>query len=223
MSAMRSFARLYPRAPAYLCVGALLFVLPGILGHLNRPVTRLPGAIVAQIPTHFAIADFDGDLQPDVATIRVTHDLPRAAEYFLELQLSSGARPSIGLLGPAGGLQVTSQDVNGDKIADLVVTSPMDAEFVAILVNDGRGNFRKAERSEYPEVGKRSEAQLVARESIAEPQLALGQNSGPESGEATRASWGRTPENRSKILPELSISLWTFLASAAASRAPPLV
>ena len=220
---MRRLARLYPRAPACLCVGALLFVLPGILGHLCPPATRLHGNYMAQTPMYFAIADFDGDLQPDVATIRVAHDLPRAAEYFLELRLSSGARPSIDLLGPVGGLQVTSQDVNGDKIADLVVTSPMDAEFVAILVNDGKGNFRKAERSEYPEVGKRPEAQLVARESIAEPQLALGQNSGPESGEATRARWGRTPENRSQILPEPSISLRTFLASAAASRAPPLV
>jgi hypothetical protein len=117
---------------------------------------------LAQGSTHFAIADFDGDLRPDLAMIRVSRDGVPDAQYSLELQFSSGTRAPIGLVGPAGGLEISPQDVNGDQIADLVITSAVDAQFVAILVNDGKGNFRQVDRAEYPEVGRRAKSSLLA-------------------------------------------------------------
>jgi hypothetical protein len=43
--------------------------------------------------------------------------------------------------GPIGGLQIASQDVNGDSFLDLIVSTELANEPVAVLLNDGRGNF----------------------------------------------------------------------------------
>jgi hypothetical protein len=40
--------------------------------------------------------------------------------------------------------------VTGDKFADLVITSLLDSQFVAIFPNDGKGNFVAAEPPDYP-------------------------------------------------------------------------
>ena len=223
MNLARFLRRNCPLALAGLYACSFLFALPGILGHLNRPASRLLRNPVAQSYAHFAIADFDGDLQPDLATIRLTRNSARAAEYFLELELSSGARPSFGILGPAGGLQITTQDVNGDKFADLVVTSALDAQFVAILLNDGKGNFRQVEASEYPEVGKRPGSRVTSPTDSASFQLALGQNRGTEGDEAASAGWSRASDNYSQVPVASHIAMRSFLTTTQPGRAPPAV
>jgi hypothetical protein len=47
----------------------------------------------------------------------------------------------IGVNGPVGGLEIASRDVNGDNIVDLVVSAAWLKSPVAVLVNDGHGNF----------------------------------------------------------------------------------
>jgi len=165
MSLHRALQRLAPIALAILCVGTFL-----VLFHVARSGPKVPGAhlmrtAVAQGSTHFAIADFDGDQQPDLAMIRVTREDSPRAEYSLELRLSSGRREPIVLLGPAGGLEISPEDVNGDKFADLVITSPKDSEFITILLNDGKANFTQAERSSFPDAGKRAASNLRRKHS----------------------------------------------------------
>jgi hypothetical protein len=104
--------------------------------------------------TQFAIADFDGDLQPDLALIRVTSDGSPISQYSVDFNFSAGRKPTIWFIGPSGGLQITPRDVNGDKFADLVITSLLDSQFVAIFLNDGKGNFVATELSDYPEARK---------------------------------------------------------------------
>src|ERR1700692_462511 len=114
-------------AIALLCLGAFLWV--GRLENDNgvQPVSRLLRMAAAQGATHFAIADFDGDLQPDMASIRATRAGTSTTEYSVDLKFSSGPRPAIGIRGPAGGLQITPPDVDGDKVVALVVTSGSSA------------------------------------------------------------------------------------------------
>jgi len=223
MSLKRQLGKLCLPAIASLYICALMFLLPGILRNLDRPEVRsaksngLPGT------SHFAIADFDGDLQPDLATIRVTRDSSRQAQYFLELRLSSGSRPPIGILGPAGGLQITPQDVNGDKITDLVVTSPLDAKFVAILVNDGKGNFRQVEAEDYPEAGKRSGSRFLSTAGLAEPELSLEQKRGMDSQGVFHGGGERLIEEGSQLRRPTAIASRSFPLLACAGRAPPFV
>jgi hypothetical protein len=50
---------------------------------------------------------------------------------------------------PAGGLQIASRDVNGDNFLDLIISTQLANEPVAVLLNDGRGNFTLAEAKEF--------------------------------------------------------------------------
>ena len=215
------------RRPAITCLClyacSLFFALPGILRNVGRPAERWGKNSVAQGATHFAIADFDGDLRPDMATIHVTRGSSQVSEYSVELQLSSGLRPAIGILGPAGGLQITPQDVNGDKIADLVVTSPFDAHFVAIFLNDGKGNFKRVESLDYPGAGKRPGSRLSLQEDSATFQPAVGQNRGSEGDNfvpACRESINQDCRERPGM-GKLRARIFAVLTTA--GRAPPLV
>ena len=141
---------------------------------LDRSVTHLARTALVQGSTHFAIADFDGDLQPDLAMVRVARDGAPFAEYFVDLKFSTGTREPIGILGPAGGLEITPKDVNGDKLTDLVVTSQFDAKFLAVFLNDGKGNFRQAERSEIPQLASDCSRRLRPPEESPAVQFVLG-------------------------------------------------
>ncbi len=100
----------------------------------------------------FAIGDFDGDQQPDLATVQVDPDGQRVTQYSIQLQLSFGKKSFIGLTAPLGGLQLSAKDVNGDRTLDLVVTRVLDAHLVAVFVNDGHGQFSLAAEGAFPEL-----------------------------------------------------------------------
>jgi hypothetical protein len=99
---------------------------------------------------HFVIADFDGDQKPDFATVTVDQSHIAVTEYSIHLQLSHGLESSIGLTARSGGLQLFSRDVNGDDILDVVVRTALDSNLVAVLINDGRGNFTLAKPELFP-------------------------------------------------------------------------
>ncbi len=82
----------------------------------------------------FAIADFDGDRKPDVATVQVVREAALDSFYSIRLQLSTGEESAIGITGPQGGLELVARDVNGDDVIDLVVTTAMGSRFVAVLI-----------------------------------------------------------------------------------------
>jgi hypothetical protein len=91
--------------------------------------------------THFAIADFDGDNRPDLATVETGLIGASHARYWIGFRMSAGERQMIGVTGPVGGLEIASRDVNGDNVIDLVVSTAWLKSPVAVLVNDGHGNF----------------------------------------------------------------------------------
>ena len=110
----------------------------------NPPVTSLePG-----LP--FAIADFDGDLRPDLASIRAGANNSGKANYSIQLQLTSAGRQSIELIAPAGGLLIEARDVNGDHAVDLVLATAWFRKPVAIFLNDGHGRFLRSDPTTFP-------------------------------------------------------------------------
>jgi hypothetical protein len=117
-------------------VSCLLLALAGMAapGPPNSPSS-------SQVNSHFAIADLDGDAQPDLATVQVGQVIASDARYWIHVQLSSGRRQFIGVTAPVGGLDLALTDVNGDQNLDLVVTTSWMNRPVAVLLNDGHGNF----------------------------------------------------------------------------------
>src|SRR5882672_11560613 len=81
-------------------------------GHLQfrntgQPISRLVRTAVALGSTQFAIADFDGDRQPDLAYVRVASDGSPASQYSVDFNFSGRHKPAIYVAGPSGGLQIT--------------------------------------------------------------------------------------------------------------------
>jgi len=215
--------RLLSLSPALLCAVLLLLLLPFLHPNRNHPVTHLAKSALAQGSTHFAIADFDGDLRPDLAMIRVSRDGAPDAQYSLELQFSSGTRAPIGLIGPAGGLEVSPQDVNGDQFADLVITSVVDSQFVAILLNDGKGNFTQVDRADYPGVGRRPQSRLLGPPDTTIRELVVGQSQKMFGDEVISAIREHVPQRAFPLaLASVKISAGPVILLPA-GRAPPLV
>jgi hypothetical protein len=117
-----------------------------------RNWTRHEAGIVPQ----FTIEDFDGDSRPDIATVL---EGPRGAvinHYRITFRLSSGSSQNIDLAAPVGGLDLSPRDVNGDDFLDVVVTTAGTNWPVAVLVNDGAGNFTASDPSAFPGAFRKS-------------------------------------------------------------------
>jgi len=223
MKLIRTIHRLFPIALAVLGLCSLVVFIPVVHRDLDRPVTHLVKFALTQGSTHFAIADFDGDLRPDLAMIRVSRYGAPQTEYSLELKFSTGTRAPVGLIGPAGGLEVYPQDVNGDQITDLVITSVIDAEFVAILVNDGKGNFTQVDRSSYPNIGKPVSSRILSPVAPATYEFAVGQGRNLFGDEVLVADWRLHGQN-SLELPQSAVRApKDSPAQFRSGRAPPLV
>jgi hypothetical protein len=124
-------------------LGAVFLLLP-----LAERVSAAPAAN-AQAASHFTIADFDGDNRPDVASVHVGQSGLQDTRYWIAFQLSSRSSQSLSVTAPTGGLRITARDVNGDNFPDVVITTLWTNKPVAILLNDGFGNFTTSKPSEF--------------------------------------------------------------------------
>jgi hypothetical protein len=142
------------RSARYVFLSRFLFLLlfflvsGGIAAANGDP--RSPGVNSAWPGLPFAIADFDGDLHPDLASIQAGQNNSGTTDYWIQLQLSASGPQSIRLAGPTGGLQIEARDVNGDRAVDLVVVTAWFRKPVAIFLNDGHGRFSRAETAAFP-------------------------------------------------------------------------
>ena len=130
----------------------------------------------------FAIADFDGDNRPDVVSVEFGRIGPQ--NYAINFRLTSGPRQAIHIAAPEGGLQLRAEDVNGDSFPDVVVTTFWTDRPVAILLNDGQGNFTRTEPSAFPRAFEKSENSLTsANDNEADAVAALLSRYSPEPWE----------------------------------------
>jgi hypothetical protein len=114
------------------------------------------GPYEAAIVPQFAIEDFDGDSRPDIATVVEGRSGAANNHYRIRFQLSSGGSQNIDLTAPVGGLDLSSRDVNGDDVLDVVVTTAGTNWPVAILLNDGAGTFTASDPAAFPGAFRKS-------------------------------------------------------------------
>lgn len=131
----------------------LLLLLGLVAGNAtaNTDVQKVPVNSVGP-GQPFAIADLDGDVRPDLASIQAGSSTSGTTDYWIQLRLTTTSRQqSIRLVAPAGGLWIEARDVNGDHAIDLVFSTAWLRRPVAILLNDGHGTFSRVEPATFPE------------------------------------------------------------------------
>jgi hypothetical protein len=138
----------------YVAVSLLVWCCAA--GLANRADAASPqrsgsSALTTDVTWQFAIADFDGDQQVDLATVQTGMGASSQSRYWIRFELTSGNRQLFGVTGPAGGVQISPRDVNGDHALDLVVSTAWLNQTIAILLNDGHGNFTLADPGEFPD------------------------------------------------------------------------
>ena len=121
----------------------------------NPPATSLGPGLT------FAIADFDGDRLPDFASVQSRQNRGASSDYSIQIYLSEVGRQSIPINGPAGGLLIEARDVDGDHSIDLVVSTALRRQPVAIFLNDGHGTFSRAAVAAFPRAFRECETSLV--------------------------------------------------------------
>jgi hypothetical protein len=148
--ALRSTVRAFLIYSAVVCTAGGLGVAST---SAPRPMNTAPG-----INANFAIADFDGDRNPDLATVEVEKAGPwSTTQYSIRFELTAGRRQVFGLTAPAGGLQIVARDVNGDNALDVLVSTTWQHTQVAVLLNDGHGKFSLADPAAFPTAFRETE------------------------------------------------------------------
>jgi hypothetical protein len=128
------------RQPALLAALLMCAVFSQTSRGTAAPVPRsAPSQML--MGSRFAIADFDGDSRPDLATVEIGQIGTSRARYWIGFRMSAGPQQLIGVTAPVGGLDIALRDINGDKNLDLIVTTRSLDRPIVILVNDGHGNF----------------------------------------------------------------------------------
>jgi hypothetical protein len=128
---------------------ALLVVCAALgIGSQGKAASVTPTPSVSgKLTSRFAIADFDGDSRPDLATVEIGQTGASRARYWIGFRMAAGVQQLIGITAPVGGLEIASRDVNGDKNLDLIVSTAWLNRPIVVLVNDGHGNFTATDPS----------------------------------------------------------------------------
>ena len=98
-----------------------------------------------------AVADLDGDHQPDLASGINTGHTSAGYSYRVDLDLSGNPdRKSFSVLSQEpNGLNIQAIDVDGDQDLDLVITSRWSMQPIGVWINDGSGSFTPGDLNQY--------------------------------------------------------------------------
>jgi len=169
----------------------------------------------------FAVADFDGDHRPDLASVQTGLIGDSSSDYWVRFRFSSLGRRYVRVTAPKGGLLVEARDVNGDNAVDLVVASAWLNKPVAILLNDGNGNFSQVDPAHYLDALQAPSRRWNSSRNRYSSAFGLLQES--LAGDFSLRTFAEAPDTTQKNLKAHQVPLTISVSlSLCAPRAPPL-
>lgn len=205
----------------FVCLLALLGLLIGGANiRANDSQVFAAGHGLPAAMDTFAIADFDGDLAPDIASVQPVSSNSSGTNYFVQLQFGSGQRRSICLAAHWRDVRIVARDVNGDRIPDLIISSAWSEETYAVLINKGNGAFSLVDPSSVQALSRES------KQSLNWPRLRPSETAAtsPSSGErgcAKTKCTGHTCSTKRLVYQPNLISLRCPLLVSLPGHAPP--
>jgi hypothetical protein len=122
---------------ACLLVATAAVAQQSALADSRRPSDRTVS--FSGVPSSQAVADFDSDGAPDIAS--ADRHLGSHGSAQIDVQLSQGSSTSFPLLATEAGVALELLDVDADRDVDIVVTPVISRTILRVLLNDGRGRF----------------------------------------------------------------------------------
>jgi hypothetical protein len=121
------------------------------------PASAFGATHASSIATHLlragtpAVADLDGDHQPDLASGINTGHTSAGYSYRVDLDLTGNPdRKSFSVLSQEpNGVNIQAVDVDGDQDLDLVITSRWSMQPIGVWINDGTGSFTPGDLDQY--------------------------------------------------------------------------
>ena len=161
-----------------------------------------------------AIADFDGDQRPDVASL----EGDSSTGYSIRFELTATGQ-AIRFVTPPGRFAIEARDVNGDNAADLVLTTALYRRPVAVFLNNGHGGFSRAEPGPFPGAFKAPRDWTSSSERSSEALADLLQSRSGVRSDATKLPAVRGPTDS---IPHTSFPFpFDSFLTASPERAPP--
>lgn len=110
-----------------------------------HPVHVTAGTAAAPFGWAAVVADFDRDGWPDAAV--ADRNGQHGSRYRLTIETARGQTQSVDFVSTLRAFHVVASDVDGDRDLDLLALTPLDADPVALWLNDGSGHFASAPAS----------------------------------------------------------------------------
>jgi len=115
----------------------------------SSEVRDLPDVLNSPSVSAWALADFNGDLRPDLATASpVHHD---ALGYLQEVRIDLGqsAHTSFTFWSRAARVQFGAWDIDGDDDRDIIVVELLSKRPIGVWLNDGTGSFEPGDLTKF--------------------------------------------------------------------------
>lgn len=115
------------------------------LASTNHRDAKLP---FVRWDSSLAIADLDGDKQPDAAVLTPVGGERSPSHRHLDLSFSNRPDSAIKIVSSLG-TQLSTRDIDEDNDIDVVIKQPFTEEVVQIWLNDGDGDFVQARLEDF--------------------------------------------------------------------------
>jgi len=150
---------------ALACAAPMLHAQEGLKGAVARTDTLGPSlglSFGSLFKRPLAIADFDGDRQPDGALLLTPASATTRSSYRVEVHLSRTKNVELTFESKDDMLALAALDINHDGTTDLVIEQALTHRRLHVWLGDGQGGFRKVRAEDFSATDPGSGAQASA-------------------------------------------------------------